>query len=280
MFGFPDSEYRERRVELGIDGEQDRAPELVDASEWQVLGEIRPRPTMAGTMFVRIGEREFQVGQRVFGSQAEEPKRSPRSVILKTIVPVPGQKFGRTYELRHAIEVDPGTYIGRLVEVQAAAAAKAEREARGKQPRLIDVAELFDILDRTPTPIAAAAEGPLQSMRSLFSQRRGAVLDVLAVQRAVEGRKQVRGIHAIRAFIESQGVKFSIVDGRLLATGTAMSLGLHAVISAFAPLLSGLVAGDPVPCALKHDRPVPAWSFAVPAVPVCQAHLEDEGIAR
>jgi hypothetical protein len=189
------------------------------------------------------------------------------------IIRTPGQSFGRTYEFVHATEVDPGTFASRSKELEQAAAAKAKAEARARQPHPIDVAELFDVLDRTPAPMQTSP-GPVNAVRALLS-RQSSAADVLAVQRAVTGKKQIRGIESIRAFIEGQGVRLTVVNGRLLATGTAMSLSLHAVIGAFEPLLVGLVTGKPVPCALKHDRAVDAYILAVPSLPICQAHLEE-----
>jgi hypothetical protein len=62
----------------------------------------------------------------------------------------------------------------------------------------------------------------------------------------------------------------------LLASGTTMSLHLHSLIKSFEPLLVGRLTGKAVPCALSHREPVPAWTLAVPSLPVCEAHLEGQ----
>jgi hypothetical protein len=265
-----DDEVRMGRVQLTVEDEE-ATPEVIDAGDLKVLGELRIRPTMAGTTFVKVDGREFELGRKVYGAEHENAKHSPDAVILQMIVSDP--PFGRHYELRHAREVPVGTYERRTAEIAQAAAAKAKAEARAKQPHPVDVADLFDVLDRTPAPMQTSP-GPVNAVRALLS-RQSSAADVLAVQRAVIGKKQIRGIEAIRAFIEGQGVRLTVVNGRLLATGTAMSLSLHAVIGAFEPLLVGLVTGKPVLCALKHDRPVDAYTLAVPSLPICQAHLEE-----
>jgi hypothetical protein len=106
-----------------------------------------------------------------------------------------------------------------------------------------------------------------------LASKRQSAADVIRMRKGTMRRVPVRGVAAIEAFLVERGMQVQAIDGKLLVASTQMGIGLLGMLRIFEPLLVGRLTGKPVACAFPHRDPVEAFTLAVPALPVCEAHL-------
>lgn len=245
--------------------------ETLRATDLRNLG-VHGRQTYAAA---RDGSREFRVGRALAAFElANAPRRGEVRILRMT-----RDEAGRPRrEYLAAYEVPPGTYAGLRAASEARAERKARRETARQVPHLEDIADHLSALDRVEETARLIGGG------RRHAGRLGVVADVLSPRRGqgrlrkTPGRDPVRGVEAVAAWLREQGCALEVAGSRLVVRAKATGPEVRNVLSAYEPLLVGLLSGSPVPCALKHrGTPPPAWSYAVPRLPVCREHLEDPG---
>lgn len=249
-------------------------PEEIDAAALVSLGTLRRRSFFS---MPRTG-REFEVAGTLTAYELANKPR-PNEVRVRRESVVRDQVFGKqrgpqreTTYIR-AFEVEPGTYAGLVAAAEAAEAAKVAKAERATRLHLVDAADLLPVLDRQAeqTPIIAGGSGAPSSIAKLSAR------PARLIPRP--SRDAVRGIEQVRAWIESRGVKLEAIGDHLIVRAARIDATTAEVVDTFRPLLVGLIAGEPVPCALDHGkRKAPdAWTLAVGRAPVCREHIEELG---
>lgn len=258
--------------------------EEIDADSLTVLGSVKHRTfaTLPDGREIELESRDlppFEEANPVLTGELRavqvKQSRDPRL----------GSRGGLVTEriVRRAWVRPEGTYAGLVARAEVAAA----KRARAAVPRLVDLASTIAILDRqdrAPVVLPAPTYDIGGAMAGADGSVRRVATDTIAGSRSkmippVE-RGPVRGIEAIRTWLEGRGIGLDVVDGHLLATATRLGPAEAEVITTFESLLVGHLRGEPVPCSLPHKGPiVPAFTYAIPRLPVCERHLREDRVA-
>lgn len=238
-------------------------PERIDARRVKPLGTIGRR-TFAQLPDGREVELRGIVAAYELGNR---PRRSELWIetVQRVVDPVYGKQRGLVEErtLTRAFPVDPGTFAALQAAERAKQDAKAQAAHAASTPHYIDAAELLPALARTPEQAVGigVSDDPLRDVLGKSSR--------MAV---IGGRPQVRGIAAIRAWLEARGLELGVAGGYLDVRAPKLDADTLAVLDVFRPLLAA-----ELPCALKHKTPELAYTLTAGGrMPICQRHLEGE----
>lgn len=240
--------------------------ELIPESDIQRLGAFR------GSTYGQTKDgRELRIGAVLAPWRLGDPPRKGDLRITREVLhDRPGTLVGggrrppllETVYLEASV-VEPGTFARLEASAKASAERKAAAARKAATPHFIDAAEYLPQLDREPGTIVTLGLG--DQVADLLGRKSPRLL-------ATPSRGPVRGLAAIRAWIEGHGVELSTADGHLAVKATKLTPAVSEVLDRFAPLLAADVAGKPLVCALPgHRSPVPAWTLAVRDTPACRA---------
>lgn len=220
---------------------------------------VEPLGRVRGQLYARHAGREYVVLEGLMDSPDGWSEREGALLLTVPDVatePGTGKQLTIGQRYRRALPVESGTY-DKLV-----AAKRARTPTQARRP--IDALDALPMLAARP-PWMLAGVGD----RAVSLKGTGAF---------VEGRGPIRG-RAMLDFLEHRrNVALSVVDGRLLASAPKghADADVCRLLELAGPLLIGYVTGKPLPCGLRHDKPVEADTILLGGIAACQAHASGE----
>jgi hypothetical protein len=243
-------------------------PDIIPKSKVKVLGTVPRRG-----QFVRLPDgSEAQVAGPV---QAHEynntPHRGERWIEDVRKVQERGEPVRWQREIVRAFVTEAGTYERAKAAADAAAKAKADRQAARAQLLPVDRLALLDGSAGRPQRVVALRDPTEDPIVTKLSRTPAAIV--------TDGEAAAGDLAGVLARLEAHGVTLQVVRGHLLvrAMGGRLDRSDLAALDLFRPLIVAHLSSQPTSCALPHrGTPPEATTLLAVDVPSCQAHASDE----
>ena len=248
------------------------ADRIIPADGWRYLGTPSPRATAE---YVQLGDAEYRLGQVVPAMRRAGGPRPGQYWLLRTSRERIDGRLVEVDQVINATRLPVGAFDREKARAEKRTARITARHGRSAQPHLFDA--LGDLPGLAPIPSSFTPLTPqlpheadqLNIAATIRKRRHGDLL-----MRA--GRPAIVGPRAIVDDLAARGVELVLVDGHVVVRSKLLRHHDRQVVAAAAPLIAGILSGDPVRCVFDHQgEPPEAVTLAFVDAPVCAEHLEE-----
>jgi hypothetical protein len=231
--------------------------------------------------YVEFANREYRLSQQPLGEGlAGDPLKRDEIRVIEPITSIDRDGYeARSTVIYRGLQVPSGTWARRESEVKARKAKAVRRQI----PASVDVIPRLEIAQVRGGNVVRVGPGSKLG-RNVWNQADGNIALHDPREYGLRGPaptamftplvEPARTVREVMERIAKSGTVLVVQGGRLVASppGGRWPRGVAEAVEKLEPMLVGILSGDPLPCAFRHDVPTEAVTLLAPACPACAEH--------